>query len=187
MADDSRVPFSEPGWFSFLTESTRSAPLWLILRIWLGWQWYRAGISKVLDPAWTGPDAGTALRGFLNNAILLGQGPRPDVQPWYAMFLEKVALPNAGIFAYAVAYGELLVGVALIVGALTGIAAFFGSFMNMSYLLAGTVSTNPILFTVALGIMLAWRVSGWYGLDRWLLPALGTPWEPGYLFERPDP
>jgi hypothetical protein len=24
--------------------------------------------------------------------------------------------------------------------------------------------------------ILAWRVAGYYGVDRWLLPLLGTPW-----------
>jgi aldehyde dehydrogenase (NAD+) len=27
-------------------------------------------------------------------------------------------------------------------------------------------------------LMLAWKTAGWLGLDRWLLPALGTPWDP---------
>jgi thiosulfate dehydrogenase [quinone] large subunit len=48
--------------------------------------------------------------------------------------------------------------------------------MNMSFLLAGSASTNPVLFTLAIGLMLAWRVAGWYGLDRYLLPRLGVPW-----------
>jgi thiosulfate dehydrogenase [quinone] large subunit len=70
----------------------------------------------------------------------------------------------------------LLVGLGLIVGALTGIAAFFGLFMNLNYLLAGTVSTNPILGILGLFLVLAWRVAGYYGVDRYLLPVLGTPW-----------
>jgi thiosulfate dehydrogenase [quinone] large subunit len=72
--------------------------------------------------------------------------------------------------------------VALVLGALTGVAAFFGIFMNANYLLAGAVSTNPILAFLAIFIVLAWRNAGWLGLDRWLLPALGTPWQPGRLF-----
>ena len=48
--------------------------------------------------------------------------------------------------------------------------------MNMSFLLAGSASTNPIMFTLAVGLMLAWKVAGYYGLDRYLLPLLGTPW-----------
>lgn len=81
-----------------------------------------------------------------------------------------------------VAYGELLVGIALIVGAFVGIAAFFGAFMNWNYLMAGTVSTSPVLFTVAILLILGWKVAGYYGLDRYLLPVLGTPWRPGKVF-----
>lgn len=176
------TPFKEPPWVRFLVADTRSAPLWFVLRLWLGWQWLTAGLAKIGQPGWTGANAGAAVRNFLNGALLRAQGPRPDVQPWYAFFLEQVALPNARVFAFLVAYGELLVGIALILGLLTGIAAFMGSFINMSFLLAGTVSTNPILFAVATWLVLAWRVAGWYGLDRWALPALGTPWDPGSLF-----
>ena len=48
--------------------------------------------------------------------------------------------------------------------------------MNMSFLLAGSASVNPILFTFEVGLMLAWKVAGYYGVDRWLLPMLGVPW-----------
>ena len=58
--------------------------------------------------------------------------------------------------------------------------------MNVSYLLAGSTSSNPVLFTFAIGIVLAWRVAGYYGLDRYLLPMLGTPWHVGSLFHRSD-
>ena len=78
-------------------------------------------------------------------------------------------------------FGEIAVGIGLIFGILTGIAAFFGALMNMSFLRAGSASTNPVLFTLAVGLMLAWKVAGYYGVDRWLLPSLGTPWRPGSL------
>ena len=48
--------------------------------------------------------------------------------------------------------------------------------MNMNFILAGAVSINPIIGGLALFIMLAWRVAGYYGVDRYLLPLLGTPW-----------
>jgi thiosulfate dehydrogenase (quinone) large subunit len=82
-------------------------------------------------------------------------------------------------FAWLIILGEIAVGLGLILGALTGIAAFFGALMNVSFLLAGSASTNPVLFTMAIGLMLAWKVAGYYGVDRWLLPMLGTPWRPG--------
>jgi len=95
--------------------------------------------------------------------------------------LEQIVLPNAKLFAWMVAWGEVLVGISLIVGLLTGIAAFFGGFMNASFLLAGTVSSNPVLFILGTWLVLAWKVAGWYGLDRWALPYLGTPWKPGKI------
>jgi thiosulfate dehydrogenase [quinone] large subunit len=48
--------------------------------------------------------------------------------------------------------------------------------MNMSFLLAGTVSTNPLLFCMGILLILAWKNAGYLGLDRFLLPAFGTPW-----------
>ena len=104
-------------------------------------------------------------------------------QAWYAVFLKSVVLPNAQLWSYLVTFGEILVGIALILGLFTGIAAFFGSIMNLNYLLAGTVSTNPVLFVIATLLVLAWKIAGWWGLDRWVLPALGTPWRPGIVLE----
>lgn len=176
--------FEEPPVARWLLADSRSGAIWLVLRVWLGWKWLEAGLHKVGSPAWTGPNAGTAVAGFLQGALTKTAGEHPDVPGWYAWFIERVALPNAALFSYLVAYGEVLVGIALIVGVLTGLAAFFGSLMNVAFLLAGTVSTNPVMFIVATWIVLAWRVAGWYGLDRWVLPALGTPWHPGSVFDR---
>lgn len=160
----------------------RWAWLWLILRVYIGWQWLQAGWGKLSNPAWTGSEAGQAITGFVTGALAKAEGARPDVQGWYAGFLQNVVLPNARLWSYLVVFGEILVGIALILGLFTGIAAFFGSFMNLSYLLAGTVSINPVLFVIATWLVLAWRTAGWWGLDRWILPALGTPWRPGVVF-----
>lgn len=72
--------------------------------------------------------------------------------------------------------GELLIGIALILGAFTGIAAFAGSFMNWNFIMAGAASTNGLMLTLSVLLILAWKVAGWYGLDHWLLTLLGTPW-----------
>lgn len=158
----------------WLFSNTTSAWIWLILRVYLGYSWLKAGIGKVSSDAWTGENAGVAVEGFMTGA--LAKVEEGDVAGWYATFLENVVIPNAVPFSYMVAWGEVLVGLGLIFGLLTGIAAFFGATMNMSFLMAGTVSTNPIMFMIALLIIMAWKVAGWYGLDRWLLPKLGTPW-----------
>jgi thiosulfate dehydrogenase (quinone) large subunit len=93
-----------------------------------------------------------------------------------------VVVPNAALFSYLVIFGETLVGIALVVGAFTGIAAFFGVFMNASFLFAGTAGANPLMALVGIVIVLSWRVAGWWGLDRWILPAVGVPGAPGKLF-----
>jgi thiosulfate dehydrogenase [quinone] large subunit len=69
----------------------------------------------------------------------------------------------------------------------TGIAAFLGAFLNMNFLLAGAVSVNPIMLLIQLFLILAWRVAGWIGLDRMLLPLLGVPWSPGDFFTHKVP
>jgi thiosulfate dehydrogenase (quinone) large subunit len=119
---------------------------------------------------------GAPIKGFVAGAIAQSHGAYPAVQGWYASFLQSFVLPNAALFAYLVTFGEVLIGIALILGILTGIASFFGVFMNLNYLLAGAVSTNPILGFLALFLILAWRIAGYYGLDRYVLPLLGTPW-----------
>lgn len=51
-------------------------------------------------------------------------------------------------------------------------------------MMAGTAATNLLLFAIATWLVLAWKTSGWIGLDRWLLAGRGTPWKPGRLFGR---
>jgi thiosulfate dehydrogenase [quinone] large subunit len=158
------------------------ACIWLIVRLYVGWQWLSAGWGKLGNPAWTGNQAGAAITGFVQGALTQTGGGNPEVQAWCASFLRTLVLPYADVWGYAVTTGEILAGIALILGIFTGIAAFFGSFMNMNYLLAGTVSTNPILFSLAILLVLGRKTAGWWGLDRWVLPLLGTPWRPGLVF-----
>jgi thiosulfate dehydrogenase [quinone] large subunit len=177
---------TDPPVARFLFGDIRMAWVWLILRLYVGYEWISAGWGKIQNSSWVGAKAGTALTGFVNGALAKTAGSHPDVQVWYAWFLTHIVLPNARVFSYLVSFGETLVGIALILGIFTGIAAFFGSFMNVNYLLAGAVSTNPILFVIATWLVLAWKVAGWWGLDRWVLTAFGTPWKPGYIFAGGD-
>lgn len=186
--DNANVPrnavlrLEDPPVAKALFGDVRWAWLWLLVRLYVGWQWLSAGWGKLGNPAWTGENSGAAITGFVQGALDKTSGAHPDVQGWYAWFLQNLVLPNASTWAYLVTWGEILVGIALILGIFTGIAAFFGSLMNLNYLLAGTVSTNPILFSLAILLILAWKTAGWWGLDRWVLPALGTPWSPGLVF-----
>ena len=177
-----RAELEDPPPAGFLFNNPASAILWLLLRLYLGYQWFTAGEHKVTDPKWMA--TGEALRAYWERAIAIPAAPaRPAITfDWYRSFLQYLLDVGAYTwFAKVVAVGEVVLGVLLIVGLLTGIAAFFGAFMNWNFMMAGTASTNPLLFTIAIGLMLAWKVAGYYGLDRVVLPALGTPWQLGRL------
>ncbi len=152
--------------------SKKSSVLWLFVRLYVGYEWLIAGWEKIQNPAWVGSDAGKAIVGFINGALTKTAGAHPDVQGWYAGFLSNAVLPQAVSWSALIAYGELLVGLGLITGTIVGITAFFGAFMNLNFLLAGTVSINPILLMLSIGLILAWRVAGYIGLDHFVLPRL---------------
>ncbi|MCB0064624.1 MAG: DoxX family membrane protein [Caldilineaceae bacterium] len=161
-----QVLFSDPraGWF------------WLIVRVWLGWQWIEASLHKINNPAWT--QTGEAVKGFWTNAVAIPEVGRPAISfDWYRSFLQMMLDNDAYTWmAPLIAYGELLIGIGLIVGAFTGIAAFFGALLNWNFMMAGTASSSPLLMVLAVGLILAWKVAGYVGLDFFLLRFLGTPW-----------
>lgn len=159
-----------------LLSDTRAGWLWLLPRLWLGWQWIEAGEHKVTDPKWV--QTGEALKGFWMGAVKIPETGRPPIAfDWYRSFLQMLLDAQAYTwFAKLVAYGELLVGIALVLGAFTGIAAFLAGFMNWNFMMAGSASVNPVYFVVAVGLILAWKVSGYLGADFVLLRWLGTPW-----------
>lgn len=155
-----------------LTRDRMSAVLWLIVRLYLGYGWITAGWEKFTNPAWWGPSAGAALNGFVQGALTKTGGLHPDVQMWYASFLQSSVMPHLNLWSHAVVLGELAIGLGLVVGLVTGIAAFFGFFMNLNFMLAGSVSVNPIWMVLALCLILSWRVAGYLGLDRFALPLI---------------
>ena len=163
----SRLP--EPAPLRWLFHDPRSAWLWLIARLYLAYIWLSSGLEKLTDPqgAWMGAQAGSAVTKFLQGALDKSQGDKPDVASWYASFVREVALPAAPALSYLVTFGELAVGLALLLGLFTGLAALLAGFMNLNYLLAGTISTNPLLLVLAVLVLVAWRVAGWWGVDGW--------------------
>ena len=190
----------EPPIAKFLFADTRMAWLWLIVRLYVGYEWITAGwekltghsiaigeLGKAVGTPWVfaGHD-GAAMIGFAKGALAQATGAHPAVQGWYAWFLQNVVIPAAPAFAYLITFGELAIGLGLLVGCLTGIAAFFGLFMNLNFLLAGAVSVNPVLGLLSVLLVLAWRIAGYYGVDSYLLPLLGTPWT-GSLAQKEAP
>ncbi|GGB38239.1 DoxX family membrane protein [Virgibacillus dakarensis] len=148
----------------FIRHNKVVAGVLVFLRVYLGYHWIIGGLEKITG----GFDAS----GFLQGAIASAGGEHPAVQGWWAAFLEGVALPNAGFFSFLVMWGELLVGIALILGIFTNFAALMGITMNFAFLFSGTVSTNGLMILLTIFILVAGHNAGRYGLDRWVIPFL---------------
>jgi thiosulfate dehydrogenase [quinone] large subunit len=164
-----RVPkiFSEI--YNFIFTNKLLSPLWLVARVYLGYGWISSGYHKLLDPVWFGDKAGVAVTGFVNSALLKTTSAHPDVTMWYAYFLKNYILPYADNWSYVISCGEVLVGAGLILGAFTTLSSFFGFFMNMNFLLAGTVSLNPVYLLLSILLIMARKVAGYIGLDYFIL------------------
>src|SRR6516164_2125956 len=209
------VHFDEPPPARSLFATTTFAWLWLLLRLYLGWEWLVSGWEKTFGGTitwkfWRWGESqysltgtqncgwvrscvvngkpvprGSAVQGFAGAAVKNSQGPHPDVAySWYVDFLKWIRDHSYKWIGPVVAITELVVGVLLIIGLFTGIAAFVGAVMNFSYIFAGSAGVNPLFIIISLVLIMAWRVAGSYGLDRIVLPNLGTPWQPGTLFRR---
>jgi thiosulfate dehydrogenase (quinone) large subunit len=167
----------DPPIAQFLFSDTRMAWLWLIIRVLLGWAWIQAALDKLGNPAWM--QTGAALQEFWTRAVQIPESGRPPITfDWYRNFIQGML--DAGSytwFAKVVTFGELIVGIMLITGTFVGIAAFLAAFMNWNYIMAGSASSNGLFGLAAVLLILAWKTAGYYGLDRFILPRLGTSWQ----------
>lgn len=149
---------------NFIRNNRIVAAIMVVVRLVLGWKWVTSGWGKVTG----GFDAS----GYLNGAVAKAAGENPVVSGWWGSFVETFALPNVKLFNFLVPWGELLVGIGLILGCFTIFAAMMGMTMNFSFLLSGTISTNPEMAIFAILIVVAGANAGRYGLDRYVMPKL---------------
>ena len=147
--------FQEPRWARFLFASRAAAWLWLVIRLYLAYIFIPAGWHKITEGGWVFGD-GSPIMGMVSGATSAEGTPA-----WYVWFLENIVAPNASLFATLVAVGELAVGLGLLVGLLTGIAAFFAVFMSGNFVLAGSLGSNPAIIILGLFLVVAWRNAGW--------------------------
>ena len=100
---------------------------------------------------------------------------------WYKDFLEHTVLPHAKMFATLQAYGEVAVGVGLVLGLLTGLTALVGLFLAVNFGLATQWMSFGqqgfhLLLTTSMLIFLVTRAGRVWGLDGWLLRRPGRRW-----------
>lgn len=118
------------------------------------------------------------------NSDPCGCFPPTPFFPWYANFLENVAIPNYRIIGWLVLFGELLAAIFLLLGLLTNIGAVISIFMNLNYYLAAgwLTSSDAVLnlIMMALGaIILLSREAKSFSLDERLSAMF--PWAKRWL------
>ncbi len=162
----------------FLFANTKMAWLWLIVRVYVGYKWVDASLHKLSAPEWM--QTGDALKGYWTNAVSIPEAPAraPIYFDWYRTFLEFMLENQSYVwFAKLIAIGELLVGIALIIGLFVGMAAFFGGLMNFNFLLAGSLSSGPLLLTLQILLIVAWKIAGHLGVNYFIHKRFGTFWQ----------
>jgi thiosulfate dehydrogenase [quinone] large subunit len=157
----------------WLYRSKVASVLWLVARLWLGYGWLGAGYQKLWGSEksvfWNGGGAG--VKGFATAGVTGSTAGKGGASyGWWAAFLHDFVVPNASWIAKVVTLSELVIGVLLILGLFTGLAAVAGLSLNLVYMFTGSAGVNPAYAIVAVFLILAWRNAGYLGLDRFALP-----------------
>ncbi len=163
----------------FIFSNTKMAWLWLIVRVYVGYQWVDASLHKLSAPEWM--QTGAAIKGYWENAVRIPEAPAqaPIHFEWYRTFLQTLLDSESYVwFGKLIAIGEFLVGIALILGLFVGLAAFFGASMNFSFMLAGSLNAGPVLLVLQILLMIAWKIAGHFGLNYFVHKRFGTFWQP---------
>jgi thiosulfate dehydrogenase [quinone] large subunit len=171
----------------WLFRSNYASVIWLALRIWLGYQWLSAGYQKIWGSEkaffWNGGGAGVygfAKGGVAANATSMGAVG----YGWWAAFLHNFVMPNASWIAKAISLGELAIGIGLILGLFTGLAALVAMSLNFTYMMTGNAGVNPLYFVAGLALVLAWRNAGLLGLDGLAFRRSSSPFYIGAIVRK---
>lgn len=138
--------------------SSLEAKLLLILRLAMGWLVFYAGITKILDPAWTAT-------GYLTNA--------KTFSGFYSWFASP---QNIGWVDFLNEWGLTLIGASLILGLGVRLASILGAALMLLYYFPvlefpkvahGFIVDDHLIYTVILLLFAAIRAGRYYGLDNW--------------------
>jgi len=134
----------------------------LPLRLFIGLGWMRSSIEKLIEPDWY---SGVALHHFFYERIAEG-----DVAfPFYQFLMEGPFFAHAPLLSKLIIVGEFYCGVAILLGIFMRPALLAGLFMNLNFILAGSV--NPSAFYIVIQLTLLVSVVGEvFAIDSILLP-----------------
>jgi thiosulfate dehydrogenase [quinone] large subunit len=73
----------------------------------IAWEWLVSGTNKLL--------AGDFPQGL---GVTLSNGLQNNPNGWYIQFLKTLVIPHSVVYGYAIEYGEILIGLGLLIGAI---------------------------------------------------------------------
>ncbi|HWP95135.1 MAG TPA: DoxX family membrane protein [Gammaproteobacteria bacterium] len=141
-----------------------------LLRMAIGAMFIKAGAGKV-----------AAGEGFAARLPDFFARHAAETFDFYRPFVEAVVLPHAGVFAALVAWGELALGLALVFGALTRLASFFGLVMVLNFWFAKgeafwSAGNHDSLCILIFGVLMFTAAGRVFGLDAWLARRWPNRW-----------
>ena len=146
-----------PVWES-LKNSKVAALAWTAMRVWLGVMWIQAGVAKL----W-GAEAAAFVHSSKGVAGFAAHGT--PAYSWWGSFLHGFVVPNAGWIGVLVAVAEFAIGIALVAGLFTRVAALGSLALLFTYVMSGTASVCAFYALFAIVILVMWRTSSWIGAD----------------------
>ncbi|MFD4726087.1 DoxX family membrane protein [Streptomyces seoulensis] len=118
----------------------------LPLRIFLGVTFVYAGLDKITDSAFMkaagAGSLGDTMRGVRDSSAIPA--------------LVDLALKSPVGFGYAIAFGELAVGIGILIGLLGRLAALGGALISLSLWLTVSWATSPYYYGNDLAYLMAW-------------------------------
>ena len=128
-----------------------------VIRVYLGYTWLMAGIGKLQGK---GFDATGYLQGAIENLKVHNRLFNLGGHHFYKISQFQ----TFDLFNTLVTWGEILVGIGLIVGCLTKTAVFFGLVMNFSYMFSGSIGVNPEMVILSMFLLVSGMNAGKFEL-----------------------
>lgn len=152
---------------------------WIIvpLRLFMGVTFVYAGLQKLTDPQYFNP----ATHGYIGHQITAFATGSP-----LHSFLANVAVPHAILFGGLVAYGELAVGLGILLGLFSRVASLCGLLINLVFFLSADWHVFPYFYGSDIVFLFCWLTLLIAGPANQILPALDT-WLAAQLVERVEP
>jgi len=136
----------------------------VILRLWIGYYFLQQGTRKLLrdfpHSDWIGRQ--------------IGDLATIDIYSWYRSFLITIVNPHHVLFGYLITWGEIMVGLCLLLGIFTRISSLIGLFIVLNFFFGpgmakgGASFAQQQTFLVTLVVFILSNPGQTLGLDGFL-------------------